>query len=162
MRVLSVCLAVWLLAACTEPPPAASSEQQPGTAMPPGFLDTPPPPPTSSTQVLSGGTLVADRMIEDSVVVLTNGTLVAWGKRGEVAMPNDSVGFDLRGHWIMAGSWQQAAAGELPLEAPLPVGEAANLVIVRQPPPFENLRESDLGGRVVDGKLELFDAQTDG
>jgi hypothetical protein len=75
-----------------------------------------------------------------------------------VEMPNDSVGFDMRGKWITPGRWEQAAAGKLPAPAPLKTGEAANLLIITRPPPFEDLRESDLGGRVVDGELELFDA----
>ena len=126
--------------------------------MPPGFLDEPPAPPNSTTQVLSGGTLVADSIIEDSVVVLQEGRLIAWGKRGMVDMPNDSVGFDMRGKWIIQGSWEQAAAGALPAAPVLQSGETANLLIITRPPPFKDLRESDLGGRVVDGKLELFDA----
>ena len=126
--------------------------------MPPGFLDEPPPPPTSNTQVLSGGTLVTDATIEDSVVVLTDGKLVAWGERGRVAMPNDSIGFDMRGHWIIPGSWEQVTAGDLPETTSLRSGEIANFLIINRAPPFDDLEESDLAGRVVDGSLELYDS----
>ena len=145
LRVLVVAMAC-LLAACSEP------------ELPPGFLDDPPPPPVSNTQVLSGGTLVTQATIEDAVVVLTDGKLVAWGKRGVVAMPNDSIGFDMRGHWITPGRWEQVVGGELPAQPALQPGEVVNLLIIKRAPPFEGPEEGDLAGRVVDGKLELFDA----
>lgn len=69
--------------------------------LPPGFMDEPPPPPVSDTLVLSGGTLMMGEEISDSVVVIKDGKLLAWGKRGEVSMPNDSIGYDMRGKWLM-------------------------------------------------------------
>ena len=39
--------------------------------------------------------------ISDSIIVITNGQIVAWGARGETDLPNDSIGFDLRGKWIV-------------------------------------------------------------
>jgi len=159
LRVLSVGLAVWLLISCSDTPPTIPADPPLQREMPPGFLDEPPPPPTSSTQVLSGGTLVTDSIIEDSVVVLNNGNLVAWGKRGEVDMPNDSVGFDLRGQWIIAGTWQQAVAGTLSAAPPLRPGEPANLLILRRPPPFTDLQDNHLGGRFINGELEFFDTE---
>ncbi len=156
MRTLTITL-IYILSACADPQSLESSAPAPRD-LPPGFLDEPPPPPTSTTQVLSGGTLVIDTVIEDSVVVLSNGRLVAWGKRGAVDMPNDSVGFDLRGRWITPGRWEQAASGSLVHEPQLQVGEVANLLIFKRPPPYSKPDEGDLGGRVVDGTLELFDA----
>lgn len=77
-------------------------------AMPPGFLDEPPPPPTSATAILSGGILLLPDGSEvvDSLVVITDGDLIAWGTRGDVDVPNDSIGFDLRGKWIEPVLWQ--------------------------------------------------------
>ena len=126
--------------------------------MPPGFLDEAPPGPTSNTQVLSGGTLVTDATIEDSVVVMTDGKLVAWGERGLVAMPNDSIGFDMRGKWIIPGSWEQATAGSLSETTTLQAGEAANFLIINRAPPFDDLEDGDLAGRVVEGSLVLYDS----
>ncbi|MEM7001179.1 MAG: hypothetical protein AAF529_10350 [Pseudomonadota bacterium] len=102
-----------LLAACQEPSPSKvaenSSPEQPTSqpeldeaSLPPGFTDAPPPPPTSNTLVLSGGKLVlGGETIIDSVVVISDGLIKGWGKRGEVAMPNDSIGKDLRGKWLL-------------------------------------------------------------
>ena len=158
MRILAVTL-IYLLSACSDTqslqPPATAAEPR---NLPPGFLDEPPPPPTSNTQVLSGGTLVADTVIEDSVVVLSEGRVIAWGKRGAVDMPNDSVGFDLRGRWITPGRWEHAVSGKLSEQSELVAGQVANLLIFKRPPPYSKPDEGDLGGRVVDGTLELFDA----
>ncbi len=70
-------------------------------AAPPGFLDEAPAPPTSATVILSGGTLVLAQPIADAVVVITNGEVQAWGKRGAVDVPSDSVGRDMRGKWLL-------------------------------------------------------------
>ena len=70
------------------------------TDSPPGFTDAPPAAPTSATTILSGGILLTDTPISDSVVVITNGAVIAWGRRGEVELPNDSIGIDMRGKWI--------------------------------------------------------------
>ncbi|NKB98105.1 MAG: hypothetical protein GKR90_06375 [Pseudomonadales bacterium] len=94
------------LFACSESeeitPASEAPDALPEKPMPPGFLDEPPPPPTSATAILSGGTLLLPDggEIPDSLVVITNGDLVAWGTRGAVDVPNDSIGFDLRGKWI--------------------------------------------------------------
>ena len=69
--------------------------------LPPGFLDEAPPLPTSDTVILSGGTLVLTPAIADAVVVITDGVVQAWGKRGEVDVPSDSVGRDMRGKWLV-------------------------------------------------------------
>ncbi|MEM9622053.1 MAG: hypothetical protein AAF993_10420 [Pseudomonadota bacterium] len=113
---------VLLLSACGESTPSADANtpvsDTAAAALPPGFTDAPPPPPTSSTQILSGGTLLAEPPVADAVVVITNGQLVAWGKRGEVEVPNDSIGFDVRGMWLQAGP-----------AVSLKTGQAANLEI---------------------------------
>ena len=83
------------------PTPEAVSNSE---SMPPGFTDAPPPPPSSNTLVLSGGVLLLDTPITDSVVVITDGKILAWGRRGEVDMPNDSIGLDMRGKWLRAAS----------------------------------------------------------
>jgi len=111
---LSTLLTALCLSACSDTPTAtpASANQvaaQAGTTtdvadLPPGFTDAPPPPPTSATQVLAGGTLLTPQAtpaeIADAVIVIRHGQVIAWGKRGEVAMPNDSIGFDVRGMWL--------------------------------------------------------------
>ena len=105
-------------------------------ALPPGFTDEPPPAPTSNTSVLSGGNLVFnsgdtspgsdDSTINDSVIVITNGKLVAWGKRGETDMPNDSIGYDLRGKWITSANiMRQGGEAELSIYSADPTTPAA-------------------------------------
>lgn len=93
-------------------------------SLPPGFTDAPPPPPTSNTLVLSGGKLVLDgKTIIDSVVVISDGLIKGWGKRGDVAMPNDSIGKDLRGKWLLPVTglqMDQTAAIDILDAAPTP------------------------------------------
>lgn len=109
-RALALILAsILALAACTDEPDKAVSE------MPPGFLDEAPPPPVSATEILSGGTLVLPdgTQINDSIIIITNGNLVAWGRRGSVDVPNDSVGHDLRGKWVVPTGLTTGAPAEL-------------------------------------------------
>ena len=96
----------------TDQPSTTASEEQ---SLPPGFLDEAPPPPTSATEILGGGTLVLPdgSFVEDSLLIITDGKLVAWGKRGDVDVPNDSVGFDLRGKWIQAAELSAGTAADL-------------------------------------------------
>lgn len=59
----------------------------------------------------------------DAVVVITEGTVAGIGKRGTVAVPNDSVGIDTSGHYIATADG-----------AALRVGEPADLFIYRNKP----------------------------
>lgn len=121
-RAIIVLFLLLATAACGEPStPAASDNQSVPAAdtnqtLPPGFTDEPPAPPTSDTLVLSGGVLLADTPITDSVIVISEGVVIAWGRRGEVAMPNDSIGVDMRGKWIKAADT-------------LGIGKTADLVV---------------------------------
>ena len=159
-----ICLAV----ACGDAPQPtqATSDAAGASALsnnaPPGFLDPPPPPPTSTTHVLSGATVLSQPPVEDGVVVISQGTLVAWGKRGEVEMPNDSIGHDVRGKWIVAGTWSQSSPTAAATDATFNRGQPANLLILRQPPPVTGeLREADLAGRVYQGELQFFNVTPD-
>ncbi len=114
------------LFACAEPPDRSPP-------LPPGFTDAPPAGPTAPTQVLSGGILVAAELaadVEDAAVVITDGRLVAWGKRGEVEMPNQSIGHDLRGKWLAPGRRGEPFNPNSPLMPDQP----AALLIFDQPP----------------------------
>ena len=128
---------------CSERP----AEDTPAPSEPdmPGFLDEPPPPPTPATEILGGGTLVlADgSFIEDSLIVITNGKLVAWGKRGEVEVPNDSIGIDVRGKWIQA--------------ARLEAGANADLQFSERTLGMDELNP-EINGTYADGVLTLSDA----
>ena len=95
-----------LLAACGQGQTPTSSAESAATqqTLPPGFLDAAPPPPTSDTVVLSGGTLLLDSPLTDSVIVLQGGQVIAYGRRGDVDLPNDSIGRDMRGKWILPGT----------------------------------------------------------
>lgn len=159
-----ICLAV----ACDDAPQPtqavsdAAGATAPSNNVPPSFLDPPPPPPTSTTHVLSGATVLSEPQVEDGVVVISQGRLVAWGKRGEVEMPNDSIGHDVRGKWIVAGIWSQSSAPAAATDATFNLGQPANLLILRQPPPVTGeLREADLAGRVYQGELQFFNVTPD-
>ncbi len=121
--------------------------------MPPGFLDEPPPPPTSETSVLSGGTLMLDPPVTDSVLVLHQGTIMAWGKRGEVAMPNDSIGVDMRGKWLYSGTVAELNEGIV--KADLLINQPANMIILSQDPALGPIDQVAVVGEITQGKLRL-------
>lgn len=133
-----VCGLSLLLTACQgeEVNDAAVEEER---TMPPGFLDEPPPPPTSDNLILSGGTVViGEERIDDAVVVLSAGELVAWGKRGGVDVPNDSIGHDMRGKWIVAGNRDDLERGELPNPTRWVTGGEAAFLIFDAPQQWQD------------------------
>lgn len=143
-----------LIAGCTQPEPATpettASEME--RDLPPGFTDEAPPGPTSDTTVLSGGILYAGGAFPDAAIVVTRGKLIAWGSRGEVDMPNDSIGFDMRGKWIAPGV--QNEDGSLTLTAlPEPGDAAAFLIFTDQP--TEQPDSDGLIGWFANGELVL-------
>ncbi|NOX51905.1 MAG: hypothetical protein GXP16_15425 [Gammaproteobacteria bacterium] len=121
--------------------------------MPPGFLDEPPPPPTSETSVLSGGTLMLDPHVTDSVLVLQQGTIMAWGKRGEVDMPNDSIGVDMRGKWLYPGTLVELNKGVV--KAGLRKNQPANMIILSQDPELGPVDQVAVVGEITQGTLRL-------
>ena len=155
--IIGLCLGV---AAC-EPAPAPQAESDVSVEeadMPPGFLDDPPPGPTSATTVLSGGTLITDAETGDAVVVVQNGLLLASGTRGEVDVPNDSVGLDMRGKWIVPGAEADLqTSGALPNLAMWQVGEPANLLILTSDPRQSDHTGGNLAGVVVNGEIRIFE-----
>lgn len=123
-QLAGICVLVFCgLAACDD---RAGTSVKESKSMPPGFMDEPPPPPTSNTVILSGGVLLADSPITDSVVVIADGVITAWGHRGEVDLPNDSIGIDMRGKWIRGSNG-------------LTSGSTADLLIYDQFPVDENI-----------------------
>jgi hypothetical protein len=140
-RFLKIVTLILFAAACAEEPkedgpqnnnvtdPASSSAIQ---ALPPGFLDEPPPPPTSDSLVLSGGTLVTQMEIADAIVVVTKGKLIAWGQRGGVAVPNDSIGYDMRAKYIVPGTELDLQQNQLPALQHLQQGAAAKFLIIER------------------------------
>ena len=102
-----LCSLMLTLTACDAPHREAESPALPG------FTDAPPPPPRSDTVILSGGVLVAEQDLPDSVIVIANGKLLRWGARGSVAVPNDSVGRDLRGFWLQARALEPHAPADI-------------------------------------------------
>ncbi len=134
---LGVCAT--LLVACGDNQQTTAPDS-PSGELPPGFMDEPPPPPVSDTLVLSGGTLVMEKEIPDSVVFIKDGKLLAFGKRGEVDMPNDSIGYDLRGSFIKATS-------------ELKVDEIAQLAFYSESPD-NNTSAAQVGGYQL-GELSL-------
>lgn len=113
-RVAIIATAILLTLGCGQAPQKAEPST-PEPDMPPSFLDEAPPPPTSATEILGGGTLVLPdgSFVNDALIVITNGKLIAWGKRGEVDVPNDSIGYDLRGKWIQTDELAVGAAADL-------------------------------------------------
>jgi hypothetical protein len=102
INMLSLLSLTLLLLGCAEStPPAEPQTNAPLVSTPPpGFTDTPPPAPVSDTVILSGGILLTEPPITDSVIVITQGVITGWGRRGEMDIPNDSIGRDVRGLWI--------------------------------------------------------------
>lgn len=124
-------------------PESAPSAESSKATLPPGFLDDPPPPPTSDTAILSGGTLLLPdgSELRDSLVIITRGDLVAWGKRGEVDVPHDSIGVDLSGKWLQPQT--------------LDVGVAAEIRFADRDPRTPDLNESAYIGGFSAGTLTL-------
>jgi hypothetical protein len=123
--------------------------------MPPGFLDAAPPAPTSDSLVLSGGTLMLDPPIPDSVLLIRQGQLQAWGRRGEVDVPDDSVGRDMRAKWLLPGILDESTgtpvAKALALDAPL------DLLILDADPNTTEISADNVVGSIRGGQLSLPD-----
>ena len=121
-------------------------------SLPPGFLDPAPAPPTSDTIILSGGTLVTQPQVNDSVVVITDQQLIAWGARGKVFVPHDSIGRDMRGKWLIPGT---IIAGELvSSDDDLDGSQPLNLVIV-DADPANTQATAHVVGTVINGVIDL-------
>ncbi|MEM7080379.1 MAG: hypothetical protein AAF513_17310 [Pseudomonadota bacterium] len=135
---LMVLLSLWLLSACQGEQTTGASAAKPEEPSMPGFLDEPPPPPTSDNLILSGGTLVtADARITDAVVVIAAGELNGWGQRGQVDVPNDSIGYDMRAKWIVPGNQADLDNGALPNPARLTTDKDAAFLIFDDPTTWE-------------------------
>ena len=148
-----------LASACADPSTnKANPDKSAEPEMPAGFLDDAPPPPVSDTIVLSGGNMVLDGVTTDTAIVLQNGKLIAWGKRGEVDMPNDSIGKDLRGKWITPGTLTDLEAATLPNLAALKKGAKANMLVFKTGPDLAGATTDDLYGTITNGELQIFDA----
>ena len=160
MRIITTWLLLMTMSSCGSPTPDAGAQSQPPASnaaestrnMPPGFMDEAPPPPTSDTLVLSGGTLITDTELHDSVVVLHKGKLVTWGKRGATDMPNDSIGFITAGKFVVPGSMEDLEAGALPNLSRFITDQPANLLVFDVYDPA-SLPGAQLAARVEDGRL---------
>ena len=153
-------ITIILASACADPVAnhASTAKSVEPESMPAGFLDEAPPPPESDTIVLSGGNLILDGVTTDTAIVLQNGKLIAWGKRGEVDMPNDSIGKDLRGKWITPGTLTDLEAATLPNLAVLKKGAEANMLVFKTGPDLAGATTDDLYGTITNGELQIFDA----
>jgi hypothetical protein len=148
-----------LASACSDPTMSQESTHKSAEpkSMPAGFLDEAPPPPVSDTIVLSGGNLILDQVTTDTAIVLHQGKLIAWGKRGEVDMPNDSVGRDLRGKWITPGTLSDLEASTLPNLSELKIGAEANMLMFKTGPDLAGATGDDLHGMITNGELQIFE-----
>ncbi|XOV81448.1 MAG: hypothetical protein ACFHXK_11225 [bacterium] len=170
MRIVLLMVAFLVLTACggAEPnTPSSDAESAAATgaeaveALPPGFTDEPPPPPTSDTTVFSGGTLLLEESISDAVVVISNNTLISWGRRGNVDLPNDSVGMDMRGKWIVGGVAEDLAGGQLTLPASLTRGEPARLLVFNSDPAITDDLSEALYAIVDEDGIQVFENESD-
>ena len=170
MKLLFFTFGVLLLAACGSGEPSAEhkAEQVNATTttdavdtLPPGFTDTPPPGPTSDTTILSGGTFLLTESIDDSVVVITNNSLLAWGPRGGIDLPNDSIGMDMRGRWIIPGVAADVATGNLNTTASISSGDPAELLIFSSDPTDTEDLAGSLYAIVSAEGIEIFAAESD-
>lgn len=101
--------------------------------------------------------LLADETIADSVVVITGGELMAWGQRGAVSMPNDSVGKDMRGKWLVPGTAADLAAGDMPKMDSFQPGQAVQLLIFDRAP-TSDWSDRGLVGSFIDATLQMPEA----
>lgn len=164
MRLLLIGFLAITGAACSETevePKQANPAQEGARAlpkeMPPGFLDEAPPGPVSNTVVLSGGTLMSEPPITDSAVVITDGLIVAWGKREQVAMPNDSIGKDMRGKWLVPGTTAMLETGTGADQNLLQQGKPGNLLVLTVDPGLTRPGSEHLAGFVADGEIRIDD-----
>ena len=158
--ILSLMVTISLLNGCTEVGKNQGSNDVPSTSstsaldnLPPGFTDEAPPPPTSSTQVLSGGTFENTReaVLVDAVIVLTEGNFIAAGTRGNTDMPNDSIGHDMRGKFIVPG---HVTDGQIVIADGLNEGDVASLLILDQ---SVDHKDAKVLGYFKDGTLTMLD-----
>ena len=166
MKYLLLMIGVMLMTACgnadsTTEAPVAELPVEAAEVLPPGYTDAPPPAPTSDTTILSGGTFLLAENIADSVVVISNNTLVAWGPRGMVALPNDSIGMDMRGKWIVAGDPADIENDNLALPSEVASGDPARLLVFNSDP----MTTEDLAGAlyaiVSEEGIEVFETESD-
>ena len=159
--ILSLIVTISLLNGCSEAGKNQASNDvssNPSTSaldnLPPGFTDDAPPPPTSSTQVLSGGTFEnsGDVVLADAVIVLTEGNFIAAGARGNTDMPNDSIGHDMRGKFIVPG---HVTDGQIVFAESLTEGDVASLLILDQSVAH---KDAKVLGYFKDGELTMLDA----
>lgn len=148
-----LCALLLCLAGCQEsseaPATQSSAAQAASDLPPPSFLDPAPAAPRSATIILSGGTLVEaansqDQDLFDAVVVISDGKVVASGKRGSVPVPADSVGIDTSGKYIVAAPSSRTT---------LPAN--ANFTIYHERP--SPGAEAAVFARVTDGAWVLVD-----
>ncbi len=166
MRYLLLMIGVMLLTACgsSDPTTEAAETELPVEAaevLPPGYTDAPPPGPTSDTTILSGGTFLLAENIADSVVVISNNTLVAWGPRGMVELPNDSIGMDMRGKWIVAGDPADIENGNLVLPSNVASGDPARLLAFNSDPRTTEDLAGALYAIVSEEGIEVFETESD-
>lgn len=164
MRLFLIGFLVMTGAACSEPEvtPQQTNQLLEGARelpkeMPPGFLDEAPPGPVSNTVVLSGGTLMSEPPITDSAVVITDGLIVAWGKREQVTMPNDSIGKDMRGKWLVPGTTAMLESGAGADQNLLQQGKPGNLLVLTVDPGLTRPGSEHLAGFVADGEIRIED-----
>ncbi len=156
-RIVYLLIVTLFVAACGADPVPVEDPPQTEPDMPPGFLDEPPPGPVSATTVFSGAMLLTTDVKSDAVVVVQNGRLLSSGLRGEVEMPNDSVGLDMRNRWIVPGRQADLETGNLPNLDLWRTGSPANLLILDADPRAAPPTADSLIGVVVDGEIRLFD-----
>ncbi len=174
MKLAALLALLLLLTACSDPQPNNVTSPADGTVtetttdaaqsseqLPPGFTDTPPPPPTSDTLVLSGGTLVLAEPINDSVIVIQNNKILAWGQRGQVELPNDSIGMDMRGKWIIPGVPADVTTSIVDSTADLQQGAAASLLVFSADPLAGGNLAQVLHAIVTDEGIEVFTTDSD-
>ncbi len=166
MKYLLLVLGAMLLSACggadsTSAAPEAEPPAEATQELPPGYTDAPPPGPTSDTTILSGGTFVLAQSIADSVVVISNNKLMAWGPRGEVELPNDSIGMDMRGKWIVAGVPADIENNSLNLPSNVGSGDPARFLVFNSDPATTEDLSGALHAIVSDQGIEVFESVSD-
>lgn len=166
-------LCLTMLLGCGESDPSSTPNAQPEQAASDAQTTYPEPPPplTSSTQILSGGWLLSGDGSDpqfDSIIIVRDGAIVGFGKRGSLDVPADSIGIDASGKWILPGNTEQLAAAfgqrahDAPTQfageqlAPIAVGRSAELVLLNSNPLTDPQALDDVHAVMIEGELRVL------
>ena len=73
-------------------------------------------------------------------------------------MPNDSIGYDMRGKWLVPGTRSDIEGDVLPNPERWQPNAEVDLLILNKPPQAGAVAENDIHGMVTQGNIEIVAA----